>query len=187
MLGAPMNDINLDDLRTDPDWDNMKPTKWWHTVAAAAVVTVATVALFGLAENEEPAVVAPGSTYDTNQGVEYLEFAGTVRNDGTGWAPLNNSGHADDDLLSVTNVTATSIRVNHPLCAQVVSVIVGADNEYAQDFGAKFGPSAGFGYFVIEGSVNDSSDSGTADDVWNPLEDFTAGTNIWILGKCLPA
>ena len=184
MFGAPMNDINLDQT---PPAEVPSPSKWWHTATAVVATAVASIALLGLIEHEEPAIVAPGSTYDTNQGVEYLEFAGTVRNDGTGWAPLNNSGHADDDLLSVTNVTATSIRVNHPLCAQVVSVIVGADNEYAQDFGAKFGPSAGFGYFVIEGSVNDSSDSGTADDVWNPLEDFTAGTNIWILGKCLPA
>lgn len=179
-----MNDINLDNLRTP---EVPTPSKWWHTATAIVATAVASLALFSLVEREKPEVVAPGSTYTTNQAVEYLEFAGTVRNVGGVWAPLNDSGHEPDDLLSVTNVTATSIRVNHPLCAQVVSVIVGADNEYAQDFGAKFGPSAGFGYFVIEGSVNDSSDTGTADDVWNPLEDYTAGTNIWILGKCLPA
>lgn len=176
-------EINLD----DPREDQPSPSKWWHTATAIIATAVASIALFGLVEREEPEVVAPGSTYDTNQGVEYLEFAGTVCNDGTGWAPLNNSGHADDDLISVTNVTSTSIRVNHPLCAQVVSVIVGADNEYAQDFGGKFGASAGFGYFVIEGSVNDSSDTGVADDIWDPTTDYTAGTNIWIMGKCLPA
>lgn len=182
-----MNDINLDDLRTDPDWDNMKPAKWWHTVAAAAVATVATTAFLGLVEREEPAIVAPGSTYTTNESVEYLEFAGTARNDGTGWGILDNATHEPDGVMSVSNVVSTSIRINHPGCSQVVSVIVGADNEYAQDFGANLGASAGLAYFVVEGSVNDSADAGTADDIWNPITDWTAGTNIWFMGKCLPA
>jgi hypothetical protein len=176
-------EIDLDGTpQTEPT-----PSKWWHTAAACVATGIAVIALFGLVEREEPEVVAPGSTYTTNESVEYLEFAGTIRNTGSGWYVLNDAGHEPDDLLSIGTVTSTSVRVNHPLCAQVVSVIVGADNEFAQDFGGKFGASAGFGYFVIEGSVNDSSDTGTADDVWNPLEDYTAGTNIWIMGKCLPA
>lgn len=157
-------------------------------IGAAALTVGMITGLTGFAwSNQSTGTVEPASTYTTNQQVEYLEFAGTIRNDGSGWAPLNNTGHADDDLISVTNVTTTSLRVNHPLCAQVVSVIVDEDNEYAQDFGASFGASAGFGYFVIEGSVNDSADAGTANDIWDPTTDYTAGTNIWIMGKCLPA
>lgn len=163
------------------------PAKWWQTAAACTATAVAVIAFTGLVEHEEPQIVAPSSTYTTNGGTEYLEFAGTIRNSGSGWHVLNDAGHEPDDLMSVSHVTTTSVRVNHPLCAQVVSVIVGADNEYAQDFGGKFGPSAGFGYFVIEGSVNDSNDTGVADDIWDPTTDYTTGTNIWIMGKCLPA
>lgn len=180
-----MNDTNPNS--DDQTTSYPAPAKWWQTAATCTATAVAVIAFTGLVEHEEPQIVAPSSTYTTNGGTEYLEFAGTVRNVNGTWEVLNNSGHADDDLISVTNVTSTSIRVNHPLCSQVVSVIVGADNEYAQDFGGKFGASAGFGYFVIEGSVNDSGDTGVADDIWDPTTDYTAGTNIWIMGKCLPA
>jgi hypothetical protein len=150
--------------------------------AMSLVVGVLAAVLF-LAQDGGP---AEGSTYTSNENTTYLEFAGTVRNTGT-WEVLNNTGHEPDDLLSVTNVTSTSIRVNHPLCAEVVSVIVGADNEYAQDFGAKFGASASFGYFVVEGSVNDGSDTGTADDIWDPTTDYSGNSNIWVFGRCIPA
>ena len=176
-------EIDLDNTpQTEPT-----PSKWWHTAAACVATGVAVIALFGLVEREDPGVVAPGSTYDTNQAVEYLEFAGTIRNTGSGWYVLNDAGHEPDDLLSIGTVTSTSVRINYPACSQIVSVIVGADNEYAQDFGAQFGISAGLTFGVIEGSINDSSDSGSADDIWDPTTDYTAGTNIWIMGKCLPA
>lgn len=166
--------------------DECKPSR--SGAIGAAALTVGLIAgLAGFAWSNQSGTVEPASTYTTNQSVEYLEFAGTVRNVNGVWGPLDDSGHEPDDILSVTNVTSTSIRVNHPLCAQVVSVIVGADNEYAQDFGAQFGPSAGFGFFVIEGSISDGPDAGTADDIWDPTTDYTAGTNIWIMGKCLPA
>ena len=174
------------DLDTTPETEPT-PSKWWHTAAACTATGISVIALFGLVEREEPEVVAPGSTYTTNESVEYLEFAGTIRNTGSGWYVLNDAGHEPDDLLSIGTVTSTSVRVNCPACSKIVSVIVGADNEYAQDCGGKFGPSAGFGYFVIEGSVNDSGDAGVADDIWDPTTDYTAGTNIWIIGKCLPA
>lgn len=178
-----MNDINLD--QAGPV-EVPSPSKWWHTAAAIVTTAVATVALLGLVEHEEPAIVAPGSTYDTNEAITVVEFAGTIRNVGGTWQVLNDAGH-EPDAITIGTVTATSVRVNNPACSQVISVIVGADNEYAQDFGAKFGASAGLNYFVIEGSISDSGDTGVADDIWDPTTDYTAGTNIWIMGKCLPA
>ena len=178
-----MNDINLDQANTPIE---PTPSKWWHTAAAIVTTAVASIALLGLVEHEEPAIVAPGSTYTTNEQVEVVEFAGTIRNTGAGWYVLNDATH-EPDAITIGTVTATSVRVNNPACSQVISVIVGADNEYAQDFGAKFGASAGLNYFVIEGSVSDSGDTGVADDIWDPTTDYTAGTNIWIMGKCLPA
>lgn len=149
--------------------------------AAVAVIAVAAVLLFAQDDS------ASGSTYTTDQAVTYQEFAGTIRNTGSGWYILDDAGHTPDDLSSIGTVTSTSVRVNYPGCAEITSVIVGPDDTYAKDYGASFGASVGLTYMVITGSINDSSDSGTAQDVWDPTTDYSSSSNIWIMGRCIPA
>jgi hypothetical protein len=160
-----------------------------HTTAdrvrafAMAVVVAALAAVLFLAQDGGP---AEGSTYTTNENTEYLEFAGTVRNTGDGWYVLNDTGHEPDDL-TMGAVTPTTVTVLIPQCSQVTFVLVGPDETYASTWGASFGGSMGFASVVIKGSINDGSDSGTAQDLWNPLEDYSGSSNIWITGRCLPA
>lgn len=146
-------------------------------------VVVAAVAVLLLAQDD----TASGSTYTTDQAVTYQEFAGTIRNTGSGWYILDDAGHTPDDLSSIGTVTSTSVRVNYPGCSEITSVIVGPDDTYAKDYGASFGASVGLTYMVITGSINDSSDSGTAQDIWDPTTDFNGSSNIWIMGRCIPA
>jgi hypothetical protein len=148
----------------------------------AAVVVVAASAVLLFAQDD----TASGSTYTTDQAVTYQEFGGTIRNSGSGWYVIDDTGHTPDDI-TIGTVTSTSVRVNYPGCAEITSVMVGPDETYARDWGASFGPSVGLNYLVIAGSINDSSDSGTAQDVWDPTTDYTSSANIWIIGRCIPA
>jgi hypothetical protein len=127
-----------------------------------------------------------GSTYTTNENTEYLEFAGTIRNTGDGWYVLNDAGHEPDDI-TMGAVTSSTVTVQFPLCSQVTYVIVGPDDTYASTWGASFGGSLGFASVAIKGSINDSSDSGTAQDLWDPTTDYSGSSNIWLVGRCIPA
>lgn len=130
--------------------------------------------------------VSSGSTYVSDQAVTYQDFGGTIRNSGSGWYVIDDAGHTPDGI-TIGTVTSTSVRVYYPACAEITSVIVGPDDTFAKDYGASFGASVGLTYLVITGSINDSSDSGTAQDAWDPTTDYTSGANIWISGRCIPA
>jgi hypothetical protein len=148
-------------------------------VALLVVVAATTVLLF-------TQDAASGSTYTSDESQVYQDFGGTIRNSGSGWYVIDDAGHTPDGI-TIGTVTSTSVRVYYPACAEITSVLVGPDDTFAKDFGASFGASVGLTYLVITGSINDSSDSGTAQDVWDPTTDYTSGANIWISGRCIPA
>lgn len=150
--------------------------------AMGLVVAVLAAVLF-LAQDGGP---AEGSTYTSNEGTEYLEFAGTIRNTGSGWYVIKDAGHEPDDI-TMGAVTSSTVTVLFPLCAQVTYVIVGPDDTYASTWGASFGGSLGFASVAIKGSINDGTDSGTAQDLWDPTTDYSGSSNIWIVGRCIPA
>lgn len=150
-----------------------------QAIAAAVLIAVLAAALLLVHAGS-----SSGSTYTTDQSVTYQDFGGTIRNTGSGWYVLNDSGHAPDSL-TIGTVTSTSVRVNYPACDEIVSFIVAPDDTYAKDWGASFGASVGLSYAVIMGSVNDGPDSGTAADVWDPTTDYSSSSNIWISARCL--
>lgn len=150
---------------------------------AMALVVAGLAAVLFLAQDGGP---AEGSTYTSNESIEYLEFAGTIRNTGSGWYVLDDAGHEPDDI-TMGAVTSSTVTVLFPLCAQVTYVIVDEDDTYASTWGASFGGSMGFGSVAIKGSINDSSDTGTAQDLWDPTTDYSGSSNIWIVGRCIPA
>jgi hypothetical protein len=132
--------------------------------------------------------VSSGSTYVSDQGVTYQDIAGTIRNTGSGWYVLNDAGHEPDDLTAVGTVTTTSVQVLFPECSQIVAMIVGPDETYASSaWAATFGASVGFSNAVIKGSIKDGSDSGYLPDAWDPTTDFSGSSNIWFIGRCIPA
>lgn len=155
----------------------MSATRTQAALLVAAITAVLLLATGG---------VSSGSTYTSNEAVTYQEFGGTIRNSGSGWYVIDDAGHTPDGI-TIGTVTSTSVRVYYPACAEITSVIVGPDDTFAKDFGASFGASVGLTYLVITGSINDGSDSGTAQDVWDPTTDYTSGANIWISGRCIPA
>ncbi|WP_035696914.1 hypothetical protein [Glycomyces tenuis] len=152
-------------------------------VIGATLLVVALAALL-LVFRAGPTPVA-GSTYTTNDSTVYQDFGGTVRNTGSGWYVLDDAGHTPDDI-TIGTVTSTYVQVHYPECAEITSAIVAPDDTYARVYGASFGASVGLSYLLIYGSINDSSDSGTAADTWDPTTDYSASSNIWITGRCIP-
>jgi hypothetical protein len=150
--------------------------------ALAAVVAVIAAAALLFAQDDS----ASGSTYTTDQTTVYQDFGGTIRNSGSGWYVIDDAGHTPDGI-TIGVVNSTSVRVYYPACAEITSVSVDPDDTYAKDWGASFGASVGLTYLVITGSINDSADSGTAQDVWDPTTDYSSSSNIWITGRCIPA
>lgn len=148
-----------------------------RTQAALLVAAIAAVLLLATGGTSS------GSTYTTDQATVYQDFGGTIRNTGSGWYVLNDSGHAPDSL-TIGAVTTTSVQVYYPACDEIVSFIAAPDETYASTFGANFGASVGLTYAYIKGSIADGSDSGTAPDVWDPTTDFSSNSNIWISGRC---
>ncbi|MFG3340522.1 hypothetical protein [Glycomyces sp. NPDC048151] len=127
-----------------------------------------------------------GSTYTANNTVTYQDFGGTIRANSSGWYVIDDAAHTPDDI-TIGAVTSTSVRVDYPACAEIISVLVTPDDTYAKTYGATFGASVGLSYSLISGSINDGSDAGTAADVWDPTTDWASGSNIWISGRCIPA
>lgn len=152
------------------------------TRAQAALLVTAIAAVLLLTTGG----TSSGSTYTTDQATVYQDFGGTIRNTGSGWYVLNDTGH-EPDGLTIGAVTSTSVQVYYPACEQMVSFIAVPDETYATSFGATFGASAGLTYAYIKGSVNDGSDAGTAADAWDPTTDYSSTANIWISGRCIPA
>jgi hypothetical protein len=132
--------------------------------------------------------VSEGSTYTSNESQVYRDIAGTIRNTGSGWYVLNDTGHEPDDLTAIGTVTTTSVQVLFPECSQVVAMIAGPDDTYASStWHATFGASVGFDNAVIKGSIKDGSDAGYLPDAWDPTTDFSGSSNIWFIGRCIPA
>jgi hypothetical protein len=149
-----------------------------HTIGTALLI----VAVFALLLVRLGDPVA-GSTYTSDQSTIYQDFGGTIRNTGSGWFVLDDTGHTPDGI-TIGTVTSTSVRVNYPACDVVTAVVVGADDTYAKDYSAVFGASVGLTYLVITGTVKDGSDSGYLPDVWDPTTDYSGSSNIWISGRC---
>lgn len=63
-------------------------------------------------------------------GRKYRLIAGTIRNTGTGWAAIDDSGHRPAGVTGVT-VTATSIDVAFAATAKIVTFVCGPDETYA--------------------------------------------------------
>lgn len=160
----------------------MSTTPWQRRaqITATVLLTVAIAAALLLFRTGDPVA---GSTYTSDQATVYQDFGGTIRNTGSGWFVLDDTGHTPDGI-TIGTVTSTSVRVNYPACDVVTAVVVGADDTYAKDYSAVFGASVGLTYLVITGTVKDGSDSGYLPDVWDPTTDYSGSSNIWISGRC---
>lgn len=148
----------------------------------AGLLVVAFVAVLFLANGGPSA----GSTYTSNDTTVYQDFGGTIRANSGGWFVLDDAAHTPDDI-TIGAVTATSVRIDYPACAEIISVVVTPDDTYAKTWGATFGASVGLSYSLISGSINDSADAGTNADVWDPTTDWSSSSNLWISGRCIPA
>lgn len=156
------------------------------TVSARRIVAGLLVAVFAAVLLFANGGTSAGSTYTANNAVTYQDFGGTIRANSGGWFVLDDAGHTPDDI-TIGAVTSTSVRIDYPACAEIISVVVTPDDTYAKTYGATFGASVGLSYSLISGSINDGSDAGTAADVWDPTTDWSSSSNIWISGRCIPA
>lgn len=74
-------------------------------------------------------------------GRKYRLIAGTIRNDGTGWKALDDTGHRPAGVTGVT-ATTTSIDVAFAPTAKITTFVCGVDETYASR-GLRTGSSVG--------------------------------------------
>ena len=103
-----------------------------------------------------------------------FEVLGVIRNDGSGWAVIEDSGHKSLNILSVVD-TGSALRLSYlEVASQVGTLLISPDETFAQA-GYSAGASVGLSHADIKFGLN-----GVAK---NPSQVVSANGNFWIYGK----
>jgi hypothetical protein len=88
---------------------------------------------------------------NTNQ--KYRLVAGVIRNDGTGWAYIEDTGHAKTGLYTISTTTNNEIKIDYDFTATKVSSLVVTPDETFTKYGIVCGSSVGTTYSLIKPSM----------------------------------
>jgi len=119
------------------------------------------------------------ATFTSNEGDTFMKLSAALRNSGTGWHVIDDTGH-EPLGITIGAVTSTTLEVLFPTAAQVCDLVVGPDETFAKPpYKATFGASVGLYRAIIQGTV-----SGVQ---FNPQTWEHASANIWLTGWMLLA
>lgn len=117
------------------------------------------------------------ATFTSHEGDTYMKLSAALRNSGSGWHVIDDTGHEPLDI-TIGAVTKTTLEVLFPTAIQVCDVLVGPDEGFAKPpYSATFGASVGFNKAIIQGTVSGS--------LFNPSTWSNASANIWLTGWML--
>lgn len=165
-------------LRGDKSWQTLNKSAVGlanvdNTSDANKPISTATQAALDAKANDD-------GLFKGTLGRKFRVIAGTIRNTGTGWEVLNDTGHRPTGVTGVT-VTSTAIVVSFASTLKVVSFVCGPDETYASR-GLRVGASVGLSsanvmcYQEDEHAISDFvSWNGTA---WSSLEGVFTGISF---------
>lgn len=131
----------------------------------------------GLTEDVGAAAFLRAYVAETGGGeepTEMFEILGAIRNTGTGWFVIQDSGHEPINIASLSD-QGSALRLTYgPTASKVGTLLITPDETYAQA-GYSAGASVGSSYADIKFGQN-----GTAK---NPSQVSSSSGNFWIYGK----
>jgi len=139
--GTPVSAANLNDLLQTADLDDEVAYILGNPTSGT------TLAVDGMLDAKVDPLTA-GRVQGTS-GRAYRVVAGVLRNSGSGWAFLNDSGHRPTNITTVT-ANSTGITINYGFTGtKVAALLVTPDETFAQD-GIVVGASVGLSSSVIK-------------------------------------